>query len=587
MNGLPDISQWWRAVEAPGPLPGDWPPWMVRLAGAARAEVEFRIDDARASLAALQGRLDGPWRDVARLVELRLDVRECHGDRLAESLARIAGFADALAGGERATLARAWHLMGTASLRANRLDEAETALARALEAVEEGPARNWVLDGFGQVFTGQGAWEEARRTLAAVARRKQAAGDFLGVAITAGHLALLELKLGNAAAGARTARQALEACAAHLAPNSRIRLRTLLLEGLLEAPDSVEAARQADLLAAELAGAGEHRHYLKGFACAALARAAAARGDRAGCRGWLDRARHQITMPDQMALLRAWEAQLLPDAADQPDWWRSTGEIFAAAGDVAEAEVMLSLHMARSAAASGKPHAAGEHLDRAMARAVASNNRLLLAQVDRVYEEIDPRGMARRLAERFCGCPLEQLRRTTREEATVVFADLVGFTPRSLELAPDEVMSTVRSVFELAVPLLAAHRVRPLSYLGDGLLAAAQGDDHRARGVAFARGMVRKASLASMVRSALGEKWGLHMRAGVASGTVVMGALGSHFKMEFAAIGLTTNLAARLQGAAGPGEVVVQACDDDKAAETLTLKGFDRPVAVIRIPAER
>jgi len=36
-----------------------------------------------------------------------------------------------------------------------------------------------------------------------------------------------------------------------------------------------------------------------------------------------------------------------------------------------------------------------------------------------------------------------------------------------------------------------------------------------------------------------------------------MGTLGTQFKQEFAAIGLTTNLAARLQGQARPGEVVV------------------------------
>lgn len=110
----------------------------------------------------------------------------------------------------------------------------------------------------------------------------------------------------------------------------------------------------------------------------------------------------------------------------------------------------------------------------------------------------------------------------------------------------------VRSLFELTAPLLARHRVRPLQHLGDGLLSVAQGEEHAARGLAFAEDLTERATRISQVRYALGEQLGLEVRAGVASGPVVLGRLGSLSKLEYLAIGRTTNLAARLQGVADP-----------------------------------
>jgi len=70
-----------------------------------------------------------------------------------------------------------------------------------------------------------------------------------------------------------------------------------------------------------------------------------------------------------------------------------------------------------------------------------------------------------------------------------------------------------------------------------------------------------------------------------------MGTLGTQFKQEFAAIGLTTNLAARLQGQARPGEVVVadataHAGAIDGPREELHLKGFRDPVPAVRVVAD-
>jgi adenylate cyclase len=192
---------------------------------------------------------------------------------------------------------------------------------------------------------------------------------------------------------------------------------------------------------------------------------------------------------------------------------------------------------------------------------------------------------------RFSGRDPEELARTTEEEATIVFVDLVDFTPRAGTLPPAEVMSTVRGFFELAVPLLVEEKIRPLSCLGDGLLAISEGSEHAARGLAFARRLVARAGRASIARTALGERWGLAVRAGVASGPVVKGVLGNLLKLEYAAIGLTTNLAARLQSKANPGEVLCSArtaaaADIEAREEMLELKGFATPIGAVRLEVD-
>ncbi len=161
-------------------------------------------------------------------------------------------------------------------------------------------------------------------------------------------------------------------------------------------------------------------------------------------------------------------------------------------------------------------------------RAVQSNNPLWMRWVDEATARLDPALHAERMAERFTGRPRSEIERTTREDVTIIFADLVDFTPRTVEISPEQVMSTVRGLFELGVPLFTRHQVLPLTPLD--------------------------------------------LRAGVASGAVVLGTLRTLFKTEHAAIGHTTNLAARLQGAAKPGEVVCSAEVAHAAAQTEGLR---------------
>lgn len=591
-----EIASWWTRFERASlgaEVPIDVEPWRRDLAALGLAEIRMDMD----SLAGLSSRcaamdLTPPWRRVRDLLLLRVEIRRggpmgsLH--QVHDALDRLR---DEMPEGERATRARASHLRGVIALRHDDLEGAEDALLDALMSAgprtnDEGPFRSWVLDTIGQVLIRFGAWQEARRTLEAVATTKRELGDVLGTAITVGHLARMQLQLGDAQVAATRMEDLIAQCGDSLPSFTRLRLLTLLLEAQIEAvagqPPSDAMKHTVDTLAAMMPASGS-LHPLHGFAALALARAAARSNDREAVDSWLVRALAASSHPDAIELCNYWRMRLLPETIES--------DVLPLSIDVrrvpSEAEIGGLLLRAERAMGAGEIERARELLERAHDRAVTANNRLWVEWVYRTSRMLDPVGAPERLARRFSGRSMAELEKTTVTDATIIFADLVGFTPRSLELEPEEVMATVRSLFELAVPGLSRFRVRPISCLGDALLAAAEGEDHERRGLAFAFELVRRASRMTLVRRALGDRWGMDLRAGVASGPVVVGALGNLFKLEFAAIGLTTNLAARLQSSASVGEVICSSRTgahraSEGVVDRLKLKGFDEPVDVLR-----
>jgi class 3 adenylate cyclase len=587
------VAEHYRECEEGIPSGGKRPAWLVDLVDASAAELSF--DTARARMLVERARPsvpDGPFRNVLELAELRVAVREAKATGVAEAVEGLERLLVRLPPAEIPTRARTLHLLAIARMRLGRLELAEDAIAEALVLAPEGPVRIRMTDSMAQVLIGQGAWSEAIRTLVGLVARRREMGDRLGIAISAGHLARLHIHLGRSAEGVAIARDAL-AGVADQSVLTRLRLHTLIMGGLLEIGDQSEvdaAAKELEALTEQ--PVDDPSHYLRGYAMMTLARARAAVQDETGARKWLDSAKNELTLPAHVALLRYHEAKITPQVTRQAEWRAAFEALVAATEFVSEAEVKTLLLFAENAASDGDEPRMRDVLDRAHKRAMESNNPLWMRWVDEATAKLDPEQLSERIAVRFSGRSRAELRKTTREDVTIIFADLVNFTPRALELAPEDVMETVRGLFELGVPLLTKHRVTPISYMGDGLLAICQGEGHQGRGLAFARDLVARAGRVSRVRSTLANGWPLDLRAGVASGPVVLGTLGTLFKTEFAAIGMPTNLAARLQASALPGEVMCSlqtawAAALEAAVETLTLKGFAKPVEACRIHVYR
>jgi adenylate cyclase len=138
-------------------------------------------------------------------------------------------------------------------------------------------------------------------------------------------------------------------------------------------------------------------------------------------------------------------------------------------------------------------------------------------------------------------------------EATVMFSDLRGFTSFAESMAPDDVMEVLNRYLTEMSDAILDHGGTLVAYMGDGIMAVfgapvAQ-EDHADRAVAAAREMIgeRLERFNDSLRSqGLGQ--GFRMGVGLNSGHVMSGNVGSERRVEYTAIGDTTNTAARLEG---------------------------------------
>ena len=147
-----------------------------------------------------------------------------------------------------------------------------------------------------------------------------------------------------------------------------------------------------------------------------------------------------------------------------------------------------------------------------------------------------------------------------RRQVTVLFADLAGFTSLAEKLDPEEVHRIVNGCFERITAEVHRFEGTINQYTGDGVMALFGApiahEDSARRAVHAALGIQRAiADYAETLRAERGPA--LAMRIGLNTGAVVVGAIGDDLRMDYTAVGDTTNLAARMQQTARPGTVVV------------------------------
>ena len=158
--------------------------------------------------------------------------------------------------------------------------------------------------------------------------------------------------------------------------------------------------------------------------------------------------------------------------------------------------------------------------------------------------------------ERFSALYLDRTLAGARD-VSVLLADLSGFTGYSERHEPGRVAAMLNTYFETIVPLLEANGGEVHQIVGDEVMAIfnKQGDtpDHPERA---ARAALLLQAEAERIAAAH-PKWP-RFRTGVNSGDVVAAVVGgSRGHRKHGVVGDTVNLAARLEGAASPGTVVI------------------------------
>jgi adenylate cyclase len=175
-------------------------------------------------------------------------------------------------------------------------------------------------------------------------------------------------------------------------------------------------------------------------------------------------------------------------------------------------------------------------------------------------------------------------------EITVLFADLSSFTELTHELGAEKTHQVVDSYLRMATEVLVKQGAFIDKYVGDAVMALfnvpIRHDDHARRAI------VAATELGTELKH-LGSRLALPLQAsvGIATGHARVGRLGSDDSKDYTAIGDVVNLAARLQGKASAGEILIDqesyvkhAADfPDARAEQVVLKGFREAVTAFRL----
>jgi adenylate cyclase len=186
-----------------------------------------------------------------------------------------------------------------------------------------------------------------------------------------------------------------------------------------------------------------------------------------------------------------------------------------------------------------------------------------------------------------------------RREGTVMFSDLRGFTSMAETLEPEEVIEILNHYLSEMSDAIMDHGGTLVAYMGDGIMAVfgapIEQPDHADRAVAAAEEMVtvRLDRFNEWIRSQ-GLSEGFEMGIGINSGSVMSGQVGSERRIEYTAVGDTTNTAARLEGMTKGTPHQVFIADSTKAemgdAERLAfvdefpVRGRTAPIGVWTLP---
>ena len=179
----------------------------------------------------------------------------------------------------------------------------------------------------------------------------------------------------------------------------------------------------------------------------------------------------------------------------------------------------------------------------------------------------------------------------TRNNATILFGDVRGFTAYAAENAPEQVVEALNTFLEIATSTIIKFGGYIDKFIGDAVMGV------------FGVPVFRQDHVERAVRAALHMQATLHQESrhgnpllaaigiSIHTGIVVAGNVGSQTKMEYTVIGDSVNLTARLNALAAAGEVVISQQVNDvikanMATESIglrTIKGKTEPVEVYKV----
>ena len=147
-----------------------------------------------------------------------------------------------------------------------------------------------------------------------------------------------------------------------------------------------------------------------------------------------------------------------------------------------------------------------------------------------------------------------------RKLVTVLFADVANYTAMSEKLDPEEVHQIMDGCFQILMNEIHRYEGTINQFTGDGVMALfgapVAHEDHSQRACYAALAIQRAMeTYGEKVKKETGAEF--KMRIGLNSGPVIVGSIGDNLRMDYTAVGDTTNMASRMENLARPGTTLI------------------------------
>jgi len=148
-----------------------------------------------------------------------------------------------------------------------------------------------------------------------------------------------------------------------------------------------------------------------------------------------------------------------------------------------------------------------------------------------------------------------------RKLVTVLFADVANYTSISEKLDPEEIHQIMDGCFKILMEEIHKYEGTINQFTGDGIMAlfgAPVAHEDHAQRACYAALTIQKAIVTFSEKIKNDFDVDFKIRIGLNSGPVIVGSIGDDLRMDYTAVGDTTNLASRIEKLAMPGTSLVR-----------------------------
>ena len=217
-------------------------------------------------------------------------------------------------------------------------------------------------------------------------------------------------------------------------------------------------------------------------------------------------------------------------------------------------------------------------------------------KVDKAYSLLS-KYVAPQLSDTIYNGHIDSIWAHGRKKLTLFFSDIEDFTLATDSMEPEDMAELLNEYLKEMNVIVNKYRGTLAQVIGDGLYVffgapeSSSNKDHAVRCVKMAIDMQNK-------MKALNDKWFdrgidevLKIRCGINTGMVTVGGYGSSERKEYTAMGMQTNIAAKIEKSCEPGGILISHStwamvkDEVSCLEkgNIKVKGFQRPIRVYSV----